>query len=298
MPIPLPNLDDRTYADLVAELRTQIPRYAPAWTDHNPSDPGIMLVELFAWLAEGLIYRLNRITEASELRLVRLLGAVSDDLPQARIEAIAGLRERWRAITAEDFEFLVLNNPDLNLARAKCLPELDLEHATPDTLCPGHVSLIVVPRSFDGRQPLESDLVTRTKMFLDERRLITCQVHVAPPAYARVAIQAEVVGSTRRRAADLDGQIKTTLADFFHPLDGGPQGGGWPFGRDVYASEVHQVIENTPDVDHVERLTLQQETQATEDIAWEDAGDAIATPAHGLVDFDREASTIRLLSRA
>ena len=35
MPIPLPNLDDRTYADLTDEARALIPRLLRGWTDHN-----------------------------------------------------------------------------------------------------------------------------------------------------------------------------------------------------------------------------------------------------------------------
>ena len=61
-----PNLDDRTWQDLVDEMRALIPTYAPQWTDHNPSDLGITLIELFAWLAEGVIYRLNQ-TPGEEL---------------------------------------------------------------------------------------------------------------------------------------------------------------------------------------------------------------------------------------
>ena len=76
MPIPPLNLDDRKFADLVEELRGLIPRYASSWTDHNISDPGIMLIELFAWLAEAQLFRLNRISEASRVRLLELLGAV------------------------------------------------------------------------------------------------------------------------------------------------------------------------------------------------------------------------------
>ncbi|MGE5604019.1 MAG: hypothetical protein ACM30E_13290, partial [Nitrososphaerales archaeon] len=76
MPIRLPVLDDRTYADLSLELRALIPSYAPDWTDHNPSDPGITLLELFAWLAEGLLYRVDRVPEASTVRMLELLGAV------------------------------------------------------------------------------------------------------------------------------------------------------------------------------------------------------------------------------
>jgi predicted phage baseplate assembly protein len=69
-----PNLDDRTWQDLVDELRALIPRYAPAWTDHNPSDIGVSLIELFAWLAEGVIYRLNRTPEKNYLAFLNLLG--------------------------------------------------------------------------------------------------------------------------------------------------------------------------------------------------------------------------------
>lgn len=74
MAIPLPNLDDRRWADLVEQGRALIPLHAPEWTDHNASDPGVTLMELFAWIAEGDIYRLNRITDRQRRRLLRLLG--------------------------------------------------------------------------------------------------------------------------------------------------------------------------------------------------------------------------------
>ena len=48
MPLRLPNLDDRRYADLMTEARRLISLYDPEWTNHNPSDPGITVVELFA----------------------------------------------------------------------------------------------------------------------------------------------------------------------------------------------------------------------------------------------------------
>ncbi|MEV6279192.1 baseplate J/gp47 family protein [Nocardia sp. NPDC051832] len=69
-----PNLDDRTWQDLVAETRALIPRYAPQWTDHNPSDPAIALIELFAFLVEGLTYRLNRVPDKHYLAFLNLLG--------------------------------------------------------------------------------------------------------------------------------------------------------------------------------------------------------------------------------
>lgn len=74
MPIPLPNLDDRRWTDLVDEGRAQITRYAPQWTDHNLHDPGITLIDLYAWLAEMTAYRLNRISPRHRRKFVELLG--------------------------------------------------------------------------------------------------------------------------------------------------------------------------------------------------------------------------------
>src|SRR5512137_1020326 len=116
MPVPQLNLDNRTYEDLMEELRALIPKYCPEWTDHNASDPGITLVELFAWVAETLIYRTNRVPEASRWRLLQLLmpedsrqmlsdrgvadfASVPDTaalLDEARIKAAANLKRPWR----------------------------------------------------------------------------------------------------------------------------------------------------------------------------------------------------------
>ncbi len=75
MPIPLPDLDDRRWSDLVDQGRALIPLHAPEWTDHNASDPGITLMEMFASVAEMDIYRLNRLTRAQRLRMLALLDA-------------------------------------------------------------------------------------------------------------------------------------------------------------------------------------------------------------------------------
>ena len=73
MPLPAPILDDRSYQQLRDELIRRIPVYAPEWTDHNASDPGITLIELFAFLGENLLYRFNQIPDATKLAFLRLL---------------------------------------------------------------------------------------------------------------------------------------------------------------------------------------------------------------------------------
>lgn len=74
MPLPKENLDNKTFDELVEEARALIPVYAPEWTDHNIHDSGIMFIELFAWLVEMQIYRLNRISDRSQRKFLKLLG--------------------------------------------------------------------------------------------------------------------------------------------------------------------------------------------------------------------------------
>ncbi len=73
MPLPTPILDDRSYQQLRDELLQRIPVYAPEWTDLLPSDPGVTLVELFAFLGENLLFRFNQIPDATKLAFLRLL---------------------------------------------------------------------------------------------------------------------------------------------------------------------------------------------------------------------------------
>ncbi|HEU0031276.1 MAG TPA: putative baseplate assembly protein [Kofleriaceae bacterium] len=72
--IPPPKLDDRTFNDIVEEAISMIPRYAPEWTNHNPSDPGITLIELAAWMTDLLIYRLNQVPDKNYVAFLNLLG--------------------------------------------------------------------------------------------------------------------------------------------------------------------------------------------------------------------------------
>ena len=74
MPLIAPILDDRGFEELFAELRNRIPVYNPAWTDHLDSDPGITLLQLFAYLGEGLQFRFNQIPEATRISFLKLLG--------------------------------------------------------------------------------------------------------------------------------------------------------------------------------------------------------------------------------
>jgi len=94
--IPVPNLDDRTHAEIVEEALRLIPQYCPDWTNFNPSDPGVTLIELFAWMTEMAIYRLNKVTDKNFIAFLNLLG-VKLQAPQPahtllRFDLVAGRR--------------------------------------------------------------------------------------------------------------------------------------------------------------------------------------------------------------
>jgi hypothetical protein len=114
MPLKLPQLDDRRYADLMEEARRLIPVHDPDWTNHNPSDPGITLLELFAYLTDMLMYRVDRITDEQRRVFLRLLNGPDwqpgPDLDADLRASVLALRAQERAVTATDYERLATDD--------------------------------------------------------------------------------------------------------------------------------------------------------------------------------------------
>lgn len=79
-----PRLDDRSFNDLVEEARARIRLYTPEWTDHNLSDPGITLIELFAWMTDIVLYRLNRVPDKHFIKFMELIGMRLHEAEPAR----------------------------------------------------------------------------------------------------------------------------------------------------------------------------------------------------------------------
>lgn len=339
MPIQLPNLDDRTYADLVDEARRLIPA---DWTNHNPSDPGITLVELLAYLAEMLLYRLNRVTEENQRRFLQLLngpdwqstpGGLSEDI-RATVQA---LRSRFRAVTPEDYEALVLEDfskwlrsflaasgpEDLNewwtvtgfdaqrpeqrpasvfplvdidvdgktisqqmfLRRALGVPRRYLDtssEAERRAPRPGHMSLIVVPYP-DASGDLQPTLLQRKAVsaYLEPRRILTTRLHVVGPCYAPVEGELVIARTEDVRTEELTARVIAELQRFTDVFVGGGEGDGWPFGKDVFVSDVHAVLEGIQGVDHITDVMLASVCTPGDaycvaaDPVWHDNGDLV-----------------------
>lgn len=278
MPLPLPNLDDRSYADLLDEARALITAVDPAWTDHNPSDPGIALVELLAWLTEQLIYRVDQLPPASELAFLRLLNGDAwqppaplnqERLARARRETLLALRERSRAATLADYEQLATGiwpqtaearALGVQRLRARAVPRRNL--AVPggaNVEAPAHISLIVVPEletPAAGPPTPGEPLCKALWRFFDKRRMVTTRHHVVGPAYA--PLRAEIL--IARRADARDEQVRSAvnerLGRFLDPLRGGADGKGWPFGQSIYLSDLYALVEAVPGVEYIPEISL------------------------------------------
>ena len=69
-----PSIDNRRFDDLVDEVRSRIPRYTPEWTDVNDNEPGMAILQVFAWLTELQLYRLGQVPQLNRLKFLELLG--------------------------------------------------------------------------------------------------------------------------------------------------------------------------------------------------------------------------------
>jgi Baseplate J-like protein len=284
MPLKLPNLDDRTYDDLVQEAIALIPTYAPDWTNHNPSDPGITLIELFAYLSEILIYRLNRVTPANRYAFLKLLNgenwqpSAEKSLAEETRETVLKLRECDRAITCEDFERLTLAaNATLpqgqsKVSRVRCVPRRNLETENPEAQpveLSGHVSVVVVPslpsdpegRSLPDREfdPPSLALLQAIAQYLEPRRLLTTRVHVVGARYLSIGVHLTLHLTRDALEQTVRQRAESALQQFFHPLTGGTVGKGWEFGRNVFVSEIYQLLDRLSGVEFVTPTATQDE---------------------------------------
>ncbi|MFO1322806.1 MAG: putative baseplate assembly protein [Burkholderiales bacterium] len=81
-----PVIDDRRYADIVAEARTRVPRYTSEWTDLNDNEPGMAVVQLLGWMSELLIHRLGQVPKLNYLKFLELIGVELTPARPAQVE--------------------------------------------------------------------------------------------------------------------------------------------------------------------------------------------------------------------
>ncbi|MGH3695404.1 MAG: putative baseplate assembly protein [Pseudonocardiaceae bacterium] len=182
-------------------------------------------------------------------------GVDGEDVENAKLRAPQFLRARRRAVTMSDYESLA-READPRAARVRCITGQGADAAV--------VRLVVLPSlpgepsepvPFAALQP-RPELLSRIAAYLDERRVLGTRLLVEPPSYRWVRAVATV---RLAPLADPDRVTRDALAALYrqlHPLHGGPEGSGWPFGRDVQAGELLATVQRVPGVEFVEEVKL------------------------------------------
>ncbi len=232
--------------------------------------------------AEARLDRPPRGLESLQVGVPRAIGggAEPETLDAARRRARRELRERHRAVTAGDFEALALATPGLRVARARALPLFSpgLE-GYPETTAPATVTVVAVPFAESSRPVPSPGFLTTVCRHLDRHRLITTRLHVVAPDYVEVAVDAVVVLAPGYREELVLGRILEALDRFLDPLAGGPDGGGWPFGRTVHLSEVYERLDGVEGLDCVRDVAI----TATGKGVGRDARGGVTIPPSSLV---------------
>jgi predicted phage baseplate assembly protein len=194
-------------------------------------------------------------------RQAALGGLDPESLDAARMRAPAALRAQNRAVSPGDYEFLALE-ASRRVARARCIQVRG--DASGTSVPPGTVELLIVPlvppdhpRTIDTLQPAP-ELVEEVRQYLDERRLLATQLVVDGAAYVGVVVEANVVVQRHMNAEQVRARVAERIRQYLDPLVGGQDGTGWPFGRDLYLSEMQSVVQAVPGVEYAQDVTLYQ----------------------------------------
>jgi len=145
--LPSPNLDDRGFQDLVDEAKRLVQLRNPNWTDHNVADPGVTLIETFAYMTDQLIYRLNRVPDLNYIKFLELLGErmIPPGAATTRLEFILSI--------AQDVDVIIAKNTLVSTPRTTPAPPVTFSTAHPLTIPAISIAHLLTKRA-DG--PFES----------------------------------------------------------------------------------------------------------------------------------------------
>jgi len=183
-------------------------------------------------------------------------GVDGETVDEAKVRGPVLLRTLGRAVTAEDYEELARAAAP-QAGRIRAVPASGVDDA-------GGVRVLVVPSvadDEDGLLPFErlvpdAQMLSDIATALDRRRTIGARVVVEPPAYQGVTVVAALTPRPWSDAARLKRSATQALYDYLHPLTGGMDGTGWPFGRPVLIGEIFAVLQNLPGVEIVDDVRL------------------------------------------
>ena len=209
-------------------------------------------------VAAGLITALRTALPFVESVVNRLPGGGGSDtetLARALERSPQTIKNRGRAVTVEDFEWLA-REASQAIARVKVLPTFN-DQGTFET---GWVTVIIVPESQDPRPFPSPPLRAGVEQYLRDRaaNLVAFPRHVqvSGPTYVAVNVEAALVLTQIEQAPEVEATALQRLRQFLHPLTGGYLNRGWEFGRLPCLSDFYTLLEDIDGVDHVDNLMM------------------------------------------
>jgi predicted phage baseplate assembly protein len=152
--LPAPHLDDRSFQDLVDEAKRLVQQRCPEWTDHNVADPGVTLIETFAFMVDQLIYRLNRVPDLNYIKFLELLGE------SLRPPAAAIAPERFMLSVPQPTDVLVPQGTQVSTARRAT--ESPLTYTTTEPLTLVSLRLLGIATQRLGQEITRQDEILAT----------------------------------------------------------------------------------------------------------------------------------------
>ncbi|MEE8392264.1 MAG: putative baseplate assembly protein [Anaerolineae bacterium] len=202
-------------------------------------------------------------------------GRDSEDMEEVKARALREMRAQLRAVTAEDYEHLA-KGATRTVARVKCNTPQRVDGADRSgRLPPGTVEILIVPIAADALRAgdltklhVDETLAKTVEEHLDRYRLLATTLRIGEPNYVGVQVRAEIIPSEFSRPEVVRARVAKTLRNFISPLaiaeDGvgngqgemmaglvGDDWKGWPFGRNLYVTEIFSLIQRVPGVKHV-----------------------------------------------
>ena len=180
-------------------------------------------------------------------------GSDAETMEALKERAAITVRTQMRAVTAQDYELLVRMAAP-SVARVSCVDAASLGK-------PGHVLVQIIPwvpddvQDFDLLQP-HPDVLDSIRDFIEPRRPLGAIVHIEPPKYLGVSVAARLVVQPGANGRNVIEQADAAVRRFLHPVLGGNDGRGWPFGHPLLLADVHSVLQRVPGVAYVDVVRL------------------------------------------
>ncbi len=181
-------------------------------------------------------------------------GKSAETNQQFRVRASERLRHKNRALTAADFEQLILERYP-QVYKVKCFPHLRVDEDPLRRISPGHLLIVAIPYlnrngQINQRPTLSGHLVQEIKEYVSQYASPDAVIHVENPVYEEIQVRCTVKLKSQLNTGRLSERINQALCDYLSPWNasGINQHFGWSLRQ-------HDVVAFLLDLEFVAEVT-------------------------------------------